>query len=149
MLTYDDLNKQNDRITELTNVLNVLLADRGLCDAQVTCDLFFDFVDRVKEHLELQNKHVYRKLLNQSDPRARNTAANFMSGENEIKRVFSTYLKRWCSKRGKELRIGDYEVFAKETEEMFNLVLDRIQDESEKLFPMVREVTGERELLVA
>ena len=46
-------------------------------------------------------------------------------------------------------RIGDYEVFAKETEEMFNLVLDRIQDESEKLFPMVREVTGERELLVA
>lgn len=149
MLTYDDLNKQNDRITELTNVLNVLLADRGLCDAQVTCDLFFDFVDRVKEHLELQNKHVYRKLLNQSDPRARNTAANFMSGENEIKRVFSTYLKRWCSKRGKELRIGDYEVFAQETEEMFNLVLDRIQDESEKLFPMVREVTGERELLVA
>ncbi|MEJ2308901.1 MAG: hemerythrin domain-containing protein [Gammaproteobacteria bacterium] len=149
MLTYDDLNKQNDRITELTNVLNVLLSDRGLCDAQVTCDLFFDFVDRVKEHLELQNKHVYRKLLNQSDPRARNTAANFMSGENEIKKVFATYLKKWCSKRGKELRIGDYDAFAKETEDMFNLVLDRIQDESEKLFPMVREVTGERVLLVA
>lgn len=149
MLTYDDLNKQNDRITELTNVLNVLLADRGLCDAQVTCDLFFDFVDHVKEHLELQNKHVYRKLLNQSDPRARNTAANFMSGENEIKKVFATYLKKWCSKRGKELRIGDYDAFAKETEDMFNLVLDRIQDESEKLFPMVREVTGERVLLVA
>ncbi len=149
MLTYEDLNKQNDRITELSNVLNVLLADRGLCDAQVTCDLFFDFVDRVKEHLELQNKHVYRQLLNQSDPRARNMAANFMSGENEIKRVFSTYLKKWCSKRGKELRIGDYDAFAVETEEMFNLVLDRIQSESEKLFPMVREVTGERELLVA
>jgi succinate dehydrogenase flavin-adding protein (antitoxin of CptAB toxin-antitoxin module) len=149
MLTYEDLNRQNDRITELSNVLNVLLADRGLCDAQVTCDLFFDFVDRVKEHLELQNKHVYRKLLNQSDPKARNMAANFMSGENEIKRVFSTYLKKWCSKRGKELRIGDYDAFAVETEEMFNLVLDRIQSESEKLFPMVREVTGERELLVA
>ena len=149
MLTYEDLNRQNDRITELSNVLNVLLADRGLCDAQVTCDLFFEFVDRVKEHLELQNKHVYRKLLNQSDPRARNIAANFMSGENEIKRVFSTYLKKWCSKHGKELRIGDYGAFAAETEEMFNLVLDRIQSESEKLFPMVREVTGERELLVA
>ena len=46
-------------------------------------------------------------------------------------------------------RIGDYDAFAVETEEMFNLVLDRIQSESEKLFPMVREVTGERELLVA
>ena len=149
MLTYEDLNKQNDRITELTNVLNVLLADRGLCDAQVTCDLFFEFVDRVKEHLELQNKHVYRKQLNQSDPKARNMAANFMSGENEIKRVFSTYLKKWCSTRGKELRIGDYDAFAMETEEMFNLVLDRIQNESEKLFPMMRDVTGEREHLVA
>jgi hypothetical protein len=72
-----------------------------------------------------------------------------MSGEVEIKKVFAEYLKKWCSKRGKELRIGDYEAFAKETEEMFEMVLDRIQDESEKLFPLVREVTGEREVLVA
>jgi hypothetical protein len=32
---------------------------------------------------------------------------------------------------------------------MFDLVLDRIQNESEKLFPMVRDVTGERHHLVA
>ena len=149
MVTYDELNTQNHQITELSNVLRYLLADRVMCDTDVTCNLFFEYVDRVKEHLELQNKHVYRKLLNQSDPKARNMAANFMSGENEIKRVFSTYLKKWCSKRGKELRIGDYDAFAVETEEMFNLVLDRIQNESEKLFPMVRDVTGERHHLVA
>ena len=149
MLTYDDLNKQNDRITELSNVLGVLFADRGLCDAQVTYDLFFEFVDCVKEHLEMQNKHVYPKLLTKGEAHVRNTAANFMSGEVEIKKVFAAYLKKWCGKRGKELRIGDYEKFCKETEEMFELVLDRIQHESEKLFPLVREVTGERHLLVA
>ena len=149
MLTYDDLNKQNDRITELSNALSLLLSDRLLCDSTVTCDLFFEYVDRVKEHLELQDKHIYRKLLTKADPEVRNLATNFMSGGVEIKKVFATYLKKWCSKRGKELSIRDYEIFARETEEMFELVLDRIQLESEKLFPMVREVTGERTMLVA
>lgn len=149
MLTYDDLNTQNDRITELSSALGLLLSDRLLCDASVTCDLFFEYVDRVKEHLELQDKHIYRKLLTQADPDVRNMVTNFMSGGVEIKKVFSQYLKKWCSKSGKELRIDDYEAFAAETEEMFEMVLDRIVDESEKLFPLVRRVTGERVQLVA
>ena len=149
MLTYDDLNTQNDRITELSSALGLLLSDRLLCDASVTCDLFFEYVDRVKEHLELEDKHIYRKLLAQDDPDVRNVASNFMSGGVEIKKVFSQYLKKWCGKRGKELRIDDYEAFAAETEEMFEMVLDRIVDESEKLYPLVRRVTGENVRLVA
>lgn len=149
MLTYYDLNTQNDRIIELSSVLSLLLSDRLLCDASVTCDLFFEYVGKVNEHLELQDKHIYRKLLTQADHDVHNMVTNFMSGGIEIKKVFSQYLKKWCGTRGKELRIDDYDAFATETEEMFEMVLDRIVDESEKLYPLVRRVTGERVQMVA
>lgn len=148
MLTYDDLNKQNDRITELTNVLTFLLSDRALCDTQVTSDLFFELVNQAEEHLKLEDKFIYRTLLASPDQQVRNISNNFMSGGVEIKRVFADYLKKWCGKqRCKSLTIRDYDAFLEETREMFELVLDRIQDEQEKLFPMLRKVIGDDKVL--
>ena len=144
MLTYDDVNKQNDKITELTNVLTFLLSDRALYDTQVISDLFFELVREVEDHLKTQDKFVYRILLATPDQKVRNLSNKFMSGGVEIKRVFSEYLKTWCGrKKCKQLFIKDHVVFVRETEEMFELILNRIQDEQEKLFPMLREVTGD------
>ncbi len=144
MLTYDDVNKQNDKITELTNVLTFLLSDRALYDTQVISDLFFELVREVEEHLKAQDKFVYRTLLASPDQKVRNLSNQFMSGGVEIKRVFAEYLKVWCGrKKCKQLFIKDHVVFVRETEEMFELILNRIQDEQEKLFPMLREVTGD------
>ena len=144
MITFEELNTQNHEIAELSNVLHYLLSDRGMCDTQVTCDLFFDFVDKVTEHLDVEDSQIYPKLLGAGDAKATNMARNFMSGGMEIKRLFGDYLKKWCGKRGRELRIKDYEEFARSTDEMFSLVLNRIQHETEQLYPLVREVTGQR-----
>ena len=143
MVTYDELNTQNHQITELSNVLRYLLADRVMCDTDVTCNLFFEYVDRVKEHLELEDKHMYSKLLTHKDSRVTNTAKLFLSGSVEIKRIFGAYLKKWCRKQKHQLKITDYEAFRAETEEMLDLILNRIQDETEKLYPLVRSVTGD------
>ena len=107
MVTYDDLNSQNDKITELSDVLNKLLSDRGLCDSRVTCDLFFQYVETVQDHLKLEDRHIYRQMLTHRDQGVRNTATKFMSGQVEIKRVFASYLRKWCKKRGHELIIND------------------------------------------
>ncbi len=144
MVTIEELNTQNHEIAELSNVLHYLLSDRGMCDTQVTCDLFFDFVDKVTEHLDVEDSQIYPKLLSKGDLKTTNMTRNFMSGGVEIKRLFGTYLKKWCGKQGQELRIQDYEEFARSTDEMFSLVLDRIQRETEQLYPLVREVTGQR-----
>lgn len=145
MITFDELNTQNHEISELSNVLHYLLSDRGMCDTQVTCDLFFDFVDRVTEHLDVEDSQIYPKLLSSRDIASKNMARNFMSGGVEIKRLFSAYLKKWCGKRGKELRIKDYDEFARSTDEMFSLVLNRIQHETEHLYPLVRTVRRQQE----
>jgi hypothetical protein len=143
MLTYDDLHLQNHKITELTNILNHLLGDRSLCDSEVTCELFFRYVDAVKEHFEVTDSSLYSRLLTHGEQRARNTAQRFIGGSKEIKRIFAHYLKRWCSLKKKQLVIKEYEQFRKETDEMFDMVLERLQSETEHLYPLIREVTGD------
>lgn len=142
MVSYQELHRQNHRITELTNILQLLLGDRLLCDSKVTCDLFFDYVNAVKEHMAVTDSGMYSKLLGSGDQKLSNVANRFMGGSREINRIFSAYLKRWCKVKRKELVINEYEAFMKDTEEMFEIVLDRIQDETEHLYPAVRKLSG-------
>ena len=142
MVSYQELHRQNHRITELTNILQLLLGDRLLCDSKVTCDLFFDYVNAVKEHMAVTDSGMYSKLLGSGDQKLSNVANRFMGGSREINRIFSAYLKRWCKVKRKELVINEYDAFMKDTEEMFEIVLDRIQDETEKLYPAVRELAA-------
>jgi hemerythrin-like domain-containing protein len=140
MISFEELNHQNDKITELSNVLSYLIDDRSICDTSVTCELFFEYVDRVRQHLDVEERELYQGLLAHKDNKVCNTAKMFLSGSGEIKRVFSQYLKRWC--KSKELRIKDHDQFVKETREMFALMLRRIEDEVEHLYPTVREVNA-------
>jgi len=140
MLTYDELNAQNDEITELTNVLNLLLTDRLLCDSHVTAELFCRLVERVRDHMEITDKKIYTQLLVSGNEHISTMANRFMGGSKEIKRIFSEFVRQWCDMKKQQLMVTDYEEFASITNEMFDLVLDRIQDEVEHLYPMLRQV---------
>ncbi len=140
MVSFEELHQQNHKITELTNILEHLLGDRSLCDSEVTCGLFFDYVNVVKDHLAITDSGMYSQLLSSGDQRLSNVANRFMGGSREISRIFSAYLKRWCKIKRKELVIRDYDAFMQDTEEMFRMVLDRIQDETEHLYPAVKKV---------
>lgn len=148
MVSYQELHQQNHKITELTNILQHLLGDRSLCDSDVTCNLFFDYVKAVKEHMAVTDSEIYSKLLSAGDQTLSNVADRFMGGSREINRIFAAYLKRWCKLRTKRLVIKEYDAFMRDTEEMFVIVLDRIKDETEHLYPAVRRATGD-ELEVA
>jgi len=143
MITYEDLHKQNHEITEISNVFLYLIEERSMCDTQITCDLFFDYVQKVKDHLELQDNHLYTAILTDGDSASKKVAENFMSGSKEIKRIFQRYLKKWSNSKAHHLRISNYDAFKKETRDMFDLVLKRIQDETENLYPMVRSISGD------
>jgi len=143
MITYEELHKQNHAITEISNVFLYLIEDRSMCDTKITCDLFFDYVEKVKNHLEIQDKTLYTAILTDGDASSKHVAENFMSGSREIKRIFEHYQKKWSNKKGHNLRISNYGKFNKETNEMFELVLKRIQDETENLYPLVRSISGD------
>ncbi len=146
MITYDELNAQNHSITELSNVLLYLFKERSMCDTGACCELFYRYMDKVQEHIDLVDKNLYSDLLNDHDIDVRNLVRNFMSGSQEIKKLMRTYTRKWCPhKRPDELLIGDHVLFLKETEGMFEMVLQRIQDETEKLYPLIRKTSGDLE----
>jgi hypothetical protein len=150
MITYDELNQQNDNITELSNVLLYLFRERSMCDTGACCELFHRYMDKVSEHIDIVDKNLYAPLLNDHDQEVRNIVRNFMSGSQEIKKLMNSYTKQWCPhRRPDELLIGDHDKFLVETERMFEMVLQRIQDETEKLYPLIRKISGNMESVAA
>ncbi len=143
MISFEELTEQNHKIAELSKVLSHIIEDRSICDTDVTCDLFFDYAKSVQEHLDIEERELYQALLIHSEQSVNNTAHRFLSGSTAIRQVFKQYLKRWCS--NKSLRIRDHGLFVKDTREMFELILQRIQDETEHLYPTVKEVALEKQ----
>lgn len=141
MITYKDLNEQNHRITELSNVLSYLLKDRSMCDTDSCCNLFYNYVTLVKEHMDTVDKNMYSHLLSSPDEKVNNVAKNFMSGSVEVKKILQKFTKRWCpTHSNNDLRIKDHTEFMSATDELFDIVLQRIQDETEHLYPLVRSL---------
>lgn len=141
MVTYKNLNEQNHHITELTNVLGYLFKDRAMCDTSSCCDLFKNYVDLVYEHIDVVDKNMYSELLSSPDEKVNNVAKNFMSGSVEVKKILKKFSKHWCPvKNRSDLMIKDHEEFITATDELFGIILQRIQDETEHLYPLVRSL---------
>jgi hypothetical protein len=140
MADFATLNAQNHKITETSNVFLYLIQERSMCDTDCAKQLFFDYVGRVREHIELVDGQLCGQLMKSHDRDMKNTADRFLSGSMEIKRIFSAYLKDWCNERRGELKIANHDAFVSDTNQMFGLVLDRIERETEHLYPLVRRL---------
>jgi hypothetical protein len=140
MITYKELNKQNHHITELSNVLRYLLRDRSMCDTETCCDLFSNYMVLVNEHIETVDKNMYNDLLTSPDEKVNNVAKNFMSGSVEVKKILKKFSKQWCPAKSNSLKIKDHEQFLDAIDELFDIVLQRILDETEHLYPLVRSL---------
>ena len=77
-----------------------------------------------------------------SDDKVSRVAKNFMSGSTEIMRILREFTHRWCpsAKKKDSLHIKNHEKFLHDTDELFEIVLQRIQDETEHLYPLVRSL---------
>ncbi|MBT8421473.1 MAG: hypothetical protein KJO08_11525, partial [Gammaproteobacteria bacterium] len=96
-------------------------------------------------HLDVVD-HLYPILLSASDQQINNVATNFMSGGQQVKKILASYVKNWSDKKKHELVIKNYGEFLRDTGTLFEMVLNRIQDETEHLYPLVRRIhaTGQK-----
>jgi succinate dehydrogenase flavin-adding protein (antitoxin of CptAB toxin-antitoxin module) len=121
--------------------MRYLLKDRSMCDTGTCLELFNRYVDLVHEHIDTVEKNMYSELLRSSDENVNNVVKNFMSGSVEVKKIIKEFTRQWCpTKSHDELRIRDHEEFLKDTDKLFDLVLQRILDETEHLYPLVRNI---------
>jgi len=137
MISIEKLNEQNSKIKELSSVLSYLFESKEMCNTEATCDLFLQYAEQVVDHLYVEEKEVYRELLNHDDAKVKNTTNDFFSGSIEIKRIFNEYVGRWC--KNKQLRVIKHPEFMQDSKEIFDLVLNRIEAETTILYPMVQK----------
>jgi len=143
MISYQELNAQTDKITELSNVLSVLLKDRSICDSETCCKIFYNYMDHVNKHMQFVESSLYPNLLSNSTPEAKNTASNFLGSSQGIKLLMSSYKKKWCNTKQGALSIGNkHDQFIADTDDMFATILTRLQDETENLYPIVRKISN-------
>jgi hypothetical protein len=136
MRNTTELHQEVNDITELNNILRVVLVDRFLCDSKITGELFSRYIEGVQYHLKHTESGIFSQLLTNSDDETCTTVERFMDGAREIKQIFAKYSKKWC--KNKSLIIKDHEEFLNETEKVFDLILRRLQDETENLYPLVQ-----------
>ena len=136
MITIQELHAQNHQIAELAKTLSYLFQDREMCDTSITCELFERYRAKFESHMS-HNRDIYAILLNQQNNAERQVAERFLTGEQEMKRLFRRYTEKWCTKG---LHIFNHDQFMQESREMFELVWSRIQAENEQLYPLVRDL---------
>ena len=134
MNTLDKFREEHKELTTMISDLRMMLTPEQLrikpsakASQQLLCDLF----DKIVDHLHAEDEDVYPDLLVHEDKKIKSMAWGFLSGEHSLRNMVNSYQRKW-------LKDCDYEFsneFLKETNEIFDLLVDRIDREEKVLFP--------------
>lgn len=136
MYSLDELKEQNQEISQLCEVLSVLMEQQPLHDNPFVRELMTRFKEKVWVHLVFEDNTFYAALLQCDDEKVRGTAQAFHDSAKEIKHRFSAFVRHWCSSPVSE---SEHEMLSKESNEIFILIRDRIAYENEQIFPIVEK----------
>ena len=136
MYSLDELKEQNKEISQLCDVLSVLMEQQSLHNNPFVCELMTRFKEKVWVHLVFEDNTIYAALLHTGDEKVRNTAKAFHDSAKEIKHLFSGFVRHWCSLPGSD---SEHEMLSKESREIFTLIRERISYEEEKIFSLVEQ----------
>ena len=136
MYTLDELKKQNQDISDLIDVLEVLIEHEPLTNNSFVCELVSRFNEKVWMHLVFEENTIYSELSRHHNPDISNIANQFHTSAKQLKKHFSGYVKLWCHSATEK---GDHKAFIELSAKIFNLIRDRIRVESEEIFPLVEQ----------
>ncbi|MDH3979232.1 MAG: hemerythrin domain-containing protein [Gammaproteobacteria bacterium] len=135
MVDVAEFSRENQELTDLCAVLDVLIADPDMRGNPVFCELLSRFSEKIRAHLDHEDRAMYAELLSHEDKSINEVATRFINNTHQLRTILSSYIKRWCH----ATRGGDatgHDEFTQETREIFALVSDRINLEKSKLFPL-------------
>ncbi len=141
MIDFTALHEQNHRITEAAQVLMYLAQERAVCDADTTRQVFQDAIGMIDKHLTGVDRLIKRLLLAHPDPRDQNLGRKLSAESALLRSNFDKYAQRWTCGKRKEFQIRDHQRFVEDTQELFSLMLERIERETELIFPLLKRVS--------
>ncbi len=130
--THVDLKEMIDELRTVMTVDNLKIRPNARTAYQLMCEL----AEKVKEHLAEEDKGLYPTLLIHENPAVKSIAWGFISGEKPLRKTFDEYTKKWL----KNCDFNFNADFVAETNEMFDMLLARIDREERILFPKLQEI---------
>ena len=137
MYTLDELKKQNKEISELCDVLCVLLKEPSLYSNSFANELMNRFKEKVWMHLVFEDNTIYSELSQHPDDEISRVVSECHQSGRTIKKQFSMFIRNWKKyvESGKEhVSVHD------ECREIFTLIRERIRYENDKIFPLVKRL---------
>ena len=136
MYSLDELKAQNQEISDLCAVLSVLVEQPSLHNNPYVCELMGRFKEKVWIHLVFEDNTIYSALSRHDNTAVSGIAQDFHDSARQIKKRFSSYVRRWCNPA-----VGEHEhdELVQESREIFQLIMERVKYENEKMFPLVME----------
>jgi len=136
MYSLDELKKQNQEITDLCEVLSILMEQKGMHDNPVVCELMTRFKEKVWMHLVFEDNTIYTALANHNDASVSEIAKNFHDSAKAIKKRFTAFVSHWCHPAVDD---AQHEMLTNECRNIFSQIVDRVKYENEKIFPLVEK----------
>ena len=137
MIPVEEFEKENQEIIEICVVLRTLVKDHALRTNTIVCDLMGRFMDRVEKHIAHEDRIVYGDLLAQHTAEADKLASHFLGNTQELKRITKSFKKDWCQTPH---NADEHDKYIDGTMDIFKLVCDRIEFETNKIFPFLAKI---------
>ena len=134
MYSLDELKDQNQEISDLCAVLSVLVEQKSLHNNPFVCDLMARFKEKVWLHLVFEDNTIYSALSRHDNSAVSEVARDFHDSARQIKKRFSRYVRRWCNP---SVGDKDHDELVIESREIFRLIIDRVEFENQKMFPLI------------
>ena len=134
MYSLDELKNQNQEISQLCDVLSVLMEKPTLHDNPFVNELMTRFKEKVWMHLVFEDKTIYAALLKTDNDEINKIAQDFHNSAKDIKHRFTVFVRNWANKTNSNDR---YEAISKESTGIINSIRDRIDYENKHMFPLV------------
>ena len=134
MYSLDELKKQNQDISQLSDVLCVLMEKMELHDNPYVEELLEKFKEKVWIHLVFEDNTIYASLLKNNDPDTVSKAKTFCETAKEIRHRFSIFVKHW---RVMANTSQEHEELRAECRDIFQMIRERIEYENNQIFPLI------------
>jgi hemerythrin-like domain-containing protein len=139
MQTLASYRNRHAELTQMVEDLRSIMTPQNLRirpNAKTAYELLCDLADKVKAHLAEEDRGLYPSLLIHEDPKIKSIAWGFISGEKPLRKTFDDYYKKWL----KNCDFNFTDELMQETNEIFDMLLYRLDREEQVLFPKLVEI---------
>lgn len=134
MYSIDDLKEQNQEISQLCDVLSILMEQESLHDNPFVLELMKRFKEKVWVHLVFEDNTIYAAMLHSNNEEVSSTAKTFHESAKEIKHHFAGFVRQ---AKATPNTSSEHQLLSKRSHEIFELIRKRIDYENLKIFPLV------------